>query len=84
MSKRGNPIQRAAEAHTNLTTFGSIISVLEGGSIYGGSPRTDRAVSRIIRTCKDEQKRLINEYDDACAEAQAPTHPDREGKRGER
>jgi hypothetical protein len=53
--------EKAAKAHTDLNTFGAIISILEGGHLYGiGS---DKTVQQIIRLCKRECQRCLRVYD---------------------
>lgn len=65
MSRRANSLEKAVRAHANLNTLISVISILEGGSLYGGNPRTNRASQKIIGICKQEQQRLLREYDGA-------------------
>ncbi len=50
----------AAEAHTNLNLWGSVIALLEGGLIYGGR---DRAAKKIIKMCRAEQQAELKIYD---------------------
>ncbi|MGO8401361.1 hypothetical protein ACC783_23815 [Rhizobium ruizarguesonis] len=56
-----DPVQAAAEAHTDLNTFGSIISLLEGGHLY--CTRSQKPAQRIIDLCKAQQARLLRDYD---------------------
>lgn len=56
-------IQRAAEAHTDLTVFGIVASILEGGHLY--RPGSNKSAQRIIDICHREQQRLLSEYDNA-------------------
>lgn len=53
---------KAAEAHTNLNVYGSVIALLEGGAIYGG--RSGPA-QRIIDQCKRAQRNELDRYDAA-------------------
>lgn len=62
-----DPVRDAARAHTNLNTFASIVSILEGGHVYGGE---NKAASKIIAICKEEQTRWLREYDKAKALAE--------------
>jgi hypothetical protein len=75
-------IRRAVHAHTNLNTFGSVVTLLEGGHVYGGNSRTDRVVSKIIKLCQEEQQRLLREFDAACDDAPSPAQGQSQG--GER
>lgn len=63
--KRANNIEKAVRAHTNLSTFACVVSLLEGGHVYGGNPRTDRAAQKIINLCIAEQQKLLRDYDAA-------------------
>jgi hypothetical protein len=56
-------MKAAAEAHTNLNVFASIVSILEGGHLYGCY--SDRAAQRIIEICKAEQSKCLARYDAA-------------------
>lgn len=56
---RGEHIREAARAHTNLNTFGSVVSILEGGQVYG----PNATASRIIAMCKKEMQRQLKIYD---------------------
>ena len=40
----------ASEALANLTTFHTVIKILEGGTLYGSRPH--EAAAKIIRLCK--------------------------------
>lgn len=53
----------ASKAHTDLNTFGSIITILEGGHLYSGTSHT--AADKIIKLCKREMQRLLIEFDEA-------------------
>lgn len=55
--------ERAANAHTDLNTFASVVSLLEGGHIY--LPASRRAVGKIITICKREQSKRLAAYDAA-------------------
>ncbi|GEL42307.1 hypothetical protein MEX01_28980 [Methylorubrum extorquens] len=65
--KRANSLEKAVRAHTNLSTFATLVSILEGGHLYGGNPRSDRAAQKIIDICKAEQQKLLRDYDTALA-----------------
>jgi hypothetical protein len=52
----------AAEAHSNLNTFGAIIALLEGGLLYGGGSQQSTA-EQIIKLCKREQQRQLSKFD---------------------
>ena len=51
---------KAAEAHTNLNVWGSVIALLEAGLIYGGR---DDAAQEIVKMCKSEQQAELKIYD---------------------
>jgi hypothetical protein len=58
-------MQDAAREHTHLNVFASIVSILEGGSIYG-----DNASARqILKICKVEEQRQLRIYDSETAAA---------------
>lgn len=67
MSRKSDYIKQAAEAHTNLNVFASVVSLLEGGHLYGAT--SDRTAQRIIEICKAEQDRCLARYDSAVAAA---------------
>jgi len=56
-------IKAAAEAHTNLNVFATVVSILEGGHLYGAT--SDRAAQRIIELCKAEQSKCLARFDRA-------------------
>lgn len=56
-------IKEAARAHTNLNTFASVVSLLEGGHVYG----YQREADQIIRICNRAQQRFLDQYDRAAA-----------------
>lgn len=66
MSK-DDPVKIAAKAHTDLNVFASIVSILEGGSIY--MPGSKEAARKIIRICHAEQQKRLRDYDNAVAAA---------------
>ncbi|KAB0597772.1 hypothetical protein [Cupriavidus gilardii] len=68
MDKR--TLDELTRLHSNLTTFGAVIAVLEGGTVYGGVA-SEKAANRIIATCKKEMDRLVTRYDDLRAASQA-------------
>lgn len=61
-------IQTAARAHTNLNVFASVVSILEGGSVYA-EPGANEAAAQIMRICKRYQARALTQYDAAVARA---------------
>jgi hypothetical protein len=63
MARKGDHIKEAAEAHTNLNVFASIVSILEGGHLYGAA--SDRAAQRIVEICKAEQDKCLGRFDRA-------------------
>lgn len=56
----------ASEALANLTTWGAVIALLEGGLLYG---RTTPAKSRVIAVAKREQQKHLTAYDAAMTAA---------------
>ena len=50
----------AAEHHTNLTIFAAVVSLMEGGHLYGSSPH--KTAEKIISLCKKEQQRQLKLY----------------------
>lgn len=69
MSTQKRYVVAAAEAHTNLTTWGAVIALLEGGLLYGA---TSPAASRVIDIAKREQKKYLAAYDAAIVKATGP------------
>ena len=57
----------AMDAHTNLTIYGAIVAILEGGTLSGN---VGGAPARIIKICKAEQQRQLTLMDKAVAAAQ--------------
>ena len=49
----------------DLTVFGIVVSMLEGGHLY--RPSSQKNAQRIIDICHREQHRLLSEYDEAVA-----------------
>lgn len=70
MSEREHVIA-AAEAHTNLNTWGAVIALLEGGLLYG---RTTAACDRVIRIAKREQDKYLKAHDAALSRAVRNKH----------
>lgn len=58
-------IKDVAQAHTNLNVFASVVSILEGGHLYGAI--SDEAANRIIAISQREQARCLKRYDEAVA-----------------
>lgn len=55
--------------HTTLNTFASVVTLLEGGTVY--DPAANVTAQRIIRLCHSEQQRQLKKYDAAMAKAKA-------------
>jgi hypothetical protein len=54
----------AANAHTNLNTFGAVIAILEGGCIYGAtSDSAGVTANKLIKLCQAETHRQLVLYD---------------------
>lgn len=54
----------AAEAHTNLNTFGAVIAILEGGCVYGNTGASaGMTAKKIIAMCKAESGKQLALYD---------------------
>lgn len=62
-----HPVDTAVDAHTTLQTFASVVTILEGGSLY--DPASYAAAERIISIAKAEQQKLLRRYDKARAQA---------------
>ena len=60
-------IEEAARAHSNLNTFASIVTILEGGHLYGW--QTQAAEGKIIKICCAEQQKWLARYDRAVVKA---------------
>lgn len=56
-------VGEAARAHSNLNTFATIVTILEGGHLYDN--RTYKAAQRIIAICKQQQQRELRAFDRA-------------------
>lgn len=59
--------RRAAYAHSDLNTFGSIVTILEGGHLYMN--RSEAAAKAIIAICKRQQQACLEIYDDAVTDS---------------
>ncbi len=57
-------ITEACRAHTNLSVFDCVVSLLESGAFCGGMG-SDKAKNQIIKAAKKEQARLLDVYDTA-------------------
>ena len=66
---KDDPVRDAARAHTNLNTFAYIVTLLEGGHLYGDA-KANKAANEIIAICKREQARWLRGYDKAKAKAE--------------
>lgn len=53
----------AVHAHTDLNTFHSVITLMEGGLIY--SAKRYKTAEKIIELCKRETAKCLAEYDEA-------------------
>lgn len=54
----------AAEAHTNLNIFAAVMSLMEGGHVYGPDAGSAATTARkIIQLCKAEQQKQLVIYD---------------------
>lgn len=51
----------AAHAHSDLNTFGAVISLLEGGHIY--CPASYNTKQKIIKLCQNEMQKRLEDYD---------------------
>lgn len=68
MKSKTYHIAEAARAHSTLNTFSVVVSILEGGHVYGGYNAT---ASRVIKMCQKEMQRQLRLYDKHVAAAQA-------------
>ncbi len=59
-------IEKAAEALSDLNTFGIVVSTLEGGHLHAPS---NTAAQRIIKICLAEQQKRLRDYDHNVAKA---------------
>lgn len=58
--EREDTIQNAAHAIADLTIFAAVVEIMEGAL---HCPESYKAASKIIKICKAEQKRRLEEYD---------------------
>lgn len=70
-------IEETADAHTRLNVFYSLIAILEGGCLPGGSPTADATAQKIIVLCKAEGQRQLAIFDAGSAALAA--HGGRDG-----
>lgn len=63
----GKAMDDAMRAHTNLTVYGAIVAILEGGTLSGNVGGTP---ARIIAMCQKEQQRQLTLMDKAVAASQ--------------
>jgi len=61
-------IDTAMRAHTNLSIFAAVVTLLEDG-LYGGSPAADDAAAKIIKIAKKAQQVQLRSMDTAVAAA---------------
>lgn len=59
---RKTDIDTLVRLHTNLNTFGAVVALLEGGTVYG-TVGSEKCASEIIDLCKQEMTRLIVRFD---------------------
>ena len=67
INDRKRAITLAAEYHSDLNTFATVVSILEGGHLY--SFKSQNAAQRIIDLCHIETQRCLKDYDKAVAQA---------------
>lgn len=63
MKGRDHPARVAAESHSDLNIFHSIIAILEGGTLY--RTQSKETAAKIIRLCKSEAGKRLHDYDRA-------------------
>jgi hypothetical protein len=61
--RRANAARAAAEHHSTLSAFASVMLLLEGGLVY--DPSAYRVAQRIIDIAKREEQRQLKKYDKA-------------------
>lgn len=66
MKKTRQLINDASTAHVNLSTFGAVIAILEGGCIYGGG-NSSRVAARMVKTAKAAMQHELRKHDEAVA-----------------
>lgn len=64
MNKR-ELVKAAAEAHTNINTWGAVVTILDGGLLYNNDERRMAAVMRVIKIAMYEQAECLREYEAA-------------------
>lgn len=60
--RQADLLKAVVEAHTDLTVFASIVSILEGGTV---SARAQPDDFKIIAMCQRAQQRCLTRYDKA-------------------
>lgn len=70
--RQAEAAREAAEAHTNLNTWGSIVTICEGGHFYGS--HNHKAIEKVIALCKAQMQRELRNHDAAMALLQEPPH----------
>lgn len=55
-------LKQMTDAHTNLNTYGAVVALLEGGTVYGGR---NSGSDRIIRIAQAEMQKEFRLYDAA-------------------
>lgn len=66
---RREPAVKAANAHTSLALFHTIMGIAEGSDI---EPEYQAGAQRIIEICKREAARCLADFDRYCADARTP------------
>ena len=72
--ERKRAVRDAAEAHTNLNIYAAVVTILEGGHLYGAADGGSGlpAQFKIIRICQVEQAKWLRKYDAAIARSLKP------------
>lgn len=65
-------LDAALWAHTNLTIFSAIVSLLEGGVLKGVSAA--KAAEKIRKICMDEEQRQLRDLDKATSTLTSKTN----------
>lgn len=72
-SKASDAAQSAAEAHTNLTMWAAVATLLTQGLLYGNSD-DHAAAGRVVKMAHAEQRKWLRRYDAAIAKATEASH----------
>lgn len=65
MTDKLRKAHEGAAAMANLNTFGAVVSLLEGGHLYGPSAHFQHAADTIIRIAKRQMSKELKRYDAA-------------------